>query len=718
MATLKRAKTPTRLQMEAVECGAAALAIILEYHGSFIPLERLREECGISRDGSKASNIVKAARRLGFEAKGYRKSPEDLKEIEGPVILHWQFVHFLVLEGFGRGGKVYLNDPAMGPRTITEEELDQAFTGVVLTFKPKPDYVPQGKRPSALPSMLERLKGSHVDLLFIFLVSLALVVPALVIPIFTRIFVDEVMIQGSENWFRPLLAAMLVVSAVQALLVWLKSRYLLRLSLKLSISMSAKFLWHTLFLPSRFFSQRHAGDIVSRVRINDRLAQMLSATLIKTILDFVLVAFYGALMLYYDWFLTLTTGTIVAFNIVAVRVVSRKRVDMSLRTQQEQGRLSGIAMSGLRLIETYKASGQEDDFFSEWAGQYTKVMNAEQKVALLTQVMQSVPMLLSLLSTIAVLVLGAMRVVDGALTPGMLVAFQALMIGFIRPIGALVNFTATWQVFQGDLARLNDVMIGDKDPNIDELPPHEDEMAIRLKGHVEISELSFGYNPLSPPLLEGFHLQLNPGGRVALVGGSGSGKSTVARVIVGLYRPWKGEIIFDGTPRNKLSRLLITNSVAMVDQEIFLFEGTVRSNLTMWNPTISEATIIQAARDACIHDDIMALSDGYDAMIQEGGRNFSGGQRQRLEIARALCLNPTILVLDEATSALDPETEKHIDRNLRRRGCTCIIVAHRLSTIRDSDEILVLSRGRVVERGDHNQLMAANNHYAALIEAG
>ena len=704
--------------MEGVECGAAALGIVLEYHDTYVPLERLRQECGVSRDGSKASNIVKAARGYGLESKGFRKSPESLKELNFPVILHWQFIHFVVLEGFGRKGAVYLNDPATGPRKITEEELDEAFTGVVLTFKPGPDYVPGGKRPSAIPSLAKRLKNSQYDLLFIFLASLFLVLPALVIPIFSRVFVDEVLIQQSADWLKPLLVAMVVVALVQGTLIWLKERYLLRLSLKLSITMSSRFLWHTLRLPIRFFYQRFAGDIVTRVQINDALARILSERLIAMILDFIVVAFYGALMLYYDWQLTLVVVAISCINILALRFVSRQRVDMSIRIQQDKGKLLGLSMAGLQLIETFKASGQEDDFFSMWAGQYTKVINFEQKMALLTQVMGVVPKLLATLSTVAVLTLGALRVMDGHLTPGMLVAFQALMLGFIGPISKLVNFVSIWEVFQGDLNRLNDVLGYETDAGItDDVPESLEESTPRLDGHIEIRDIHFGYNPLAPALIKGLDIQLRPGSRVALVGGSGSGKSTVAKVVTGLFQPWQGGIYFDGKARSTIPRQLLVSSLAMVDQDIFLFEGTVRENLALWNPTVSDLQMIQAAKDACIHDDISELKGGYDAHIEEGGRNFSGGQRQRMEIARALCSNPSILVLDEATSALDPETEKQIDRNIRRRGCTCLIVAHRLSTVRDCDEIIVLDRGAVVERGTHELLREQNGAYALLIQA-
>jgi NHLM bacteriocin system ABC transporter peptidase/ATP-binding protein len=703
--------------MEASECGAAALAMVLDFHGSYIPLERLRVECGVSRDGSKASNIVKAARRFGMEAKGFRKSPDDLRHLPMPAIIHWNFNHFLVLEGFGKKGKVYLNDPGQGPREITEEELDQAFTGVVLTFEPVEDFTPGGSRPSMIPSLLARLKGSEDGLAFVLLASILLVVPGLIIPIFGKVFVDDILIAQKTSWLKPLLLGMAATAIARGVLTWMKERYLLRLSMKLSISMSGQFLWHVLRLPVGFFSARFPGDLATRVQINDRLAHMISGRLAATILDLILVVFYGILMLAFDPVLTGIVVFFASLNILALRFVSRKRVDLSLRVQQERGKLMGVAMSGLQMIESLKASGAEDDFFAKWSGYHAKSLNADQRLAVTSLIVGAVPGMLSTLNTAAILGIGALRVMDGELTMGMLVAFQSLMGSFMGPITGLVSFADQLQIFQGDLSRLDDVLGNEQDSQIQ--GDHEGTLErSRLDGSLTIAGLRFGYSPLAPPLVDGFDLHLDPARRVALVGGSGSGKSTIAKLVGGLLIPWEGDILFDGETRSEVPRALLTSSVAMVDQDIFLFEGTVRENLTMWDDTVSEAEIVQAAKDACIHDDITALPGGYDAQIQEGGRNFSGGQRQRLEIARALCSNPSLVILDEATSALDSETEKRVDANLRRRGCTCLIVAHRLSTIRDADEIIVLNRGKVVERGSHDQLKDTGGHYADLVLAG
>jgi NHLM bacteriocin system ABC transporter peptidase/ATP-binding protein len=709
----KRVKTPTRLQMEAAECGSAALGIVLEYHGSYVPLEKLRGECGVSRDGSKASNVVKAARKYGMDSKGWRREPEQVYGLEMPVILHWNFNHFLVLEGFHKG-KAFLNDPAMGPRSVTLAEFDQAFTGVVLTFQPNDDFVPTGKKPSAIPSLMSRLRGSKDALLFVILAGIALIVPGLVIPVFSKIFVDDILVAGKQDWLRPLLLAMAVTVFVQAFLVWLRERYLLLLSMKLSITMSGQFLWHVLRLPIRFFEARFPGDIANRIQSNDSVAGLLSGQLATTVLDGILVVFYCALMFCYDVWLTVVSIAIASINIVLLRWIARRRVDLALRVQVERGKLMGVAMSGLTMIESLKASGAENDFFAKWGGHHAKLSNAQQRMAVLARSMGTISPLLMTLNTVVILGVGSLRVMDGHMTMGMLVAYQALVAAFLAPINGLIRFADAAQNLQGDLSQLDDVL---NHQEADHLRSSDGERIskARLEGRLGLHCVSFGYNPLAPALIDNLELSLTPGSRVALVGGSGSGKSTVAKLVCGLEEPWSGQILFDGKGRGELPRRQLTASLAAVSQEIFLFEGSVRENLTMWDETIPESRIVQAAKDACIHDDILAIPGGYDGYLQEGGRNLSGGQRQRLEIARALCGMPTLLVLDEATSALDPETEMRVDQNIRRRGCTCLIVAHRLSTIRDCDEIIVLDRGKVVERGTHESLRDAQGQYAQLV---
>lgn len=754
---MTRVKTPTVLQMEAVECGAAALSIVLSYYGRIVPLEELRAACGVSRDGAKASSIVKVARNYGLNAKGYRKEPADLRALNLPLIVFWNFNHFLVVEGFAKNGHVYLNDPASGPRTVTAAEFDQSFTGVVLTFEPGADFQPGGERPNLLKSLHRRLPGSETALTYVVLAGLALVIPGVIIPNFIRIFVDDILVKGLDHWLMPLIASMMLIMLVNGLLTWLQELYLLRLETKLALTSASRFFWHVLRLPIEFFDQRYAGDIGSRVAINDRVARLLSDELATTMVNMMTVLFYVILMLQYSISLTMIGLLVVGLNLVALHFVSRQRVDASRKSVQEEGKLMGAAMGGLQNIEMLKASGTDSEFFARWAGYHAKLLNADQQLAIYNHWLSVLPPFLSTVNLTLILTIGGLQVIEGQITMGMLMAFYSLMTSFMTPFNRLMDMGSVLQEVEGDLNRLDDVLRYPVDKPFaadaftpsqrntlleafQESPPptspeeqptdHSTQttdfsdrlvrfsLTRKFGGRIEIRNLTFGYNKLGPPLIENFNLTLEPGSRVALVGGSGSGKSTIASLVTGLYEPWSGQILFDGWPRHEVHRRVLYSSVAMVNQTIFLFEGTVKENLTMWDDKTPETNIIQAGKDAAIHEVIAARPGGYDSYVAENGQNFSGGQRQRLEIARGLINNPTVLVLDEATSALDPLTEKLIDENLRRRGCTCLIVAHRLSTIRDCDEIIVLERGQVIQRGTHQQMYRKKDSpYAKLIQA-
>jgi NHLM bacteriocin system ABC transporter peptidase/ATP-binding protein len=715
----KPVRSPTVLQMEAVECGAAALGIVLAHYGRWVSLEELRIACGVSRDGSKASNMVKAARQYGLEAKGYKREPQSLRSVKPPMILHWNFNHFVVLDGFLGKGRVRLNDPAGGPREITEEELDQAFTGVVMTFQPGSGFERRGEPPRLIPALRRRLTGSRAALAFVLLAGLALVIPGMVVPVFSKVFVDSVLLENRRDWLPPLLLAMTLAALLTGALTWLQQSYLLRLETRMAVGGSSRFLWHVLRLPMEFFTQRYAGDISSRVAINDRVAQLLSRDLATNALGALMIVFFAALLFRYDAVLTLVGIAVVSLNVAALRYVSRKRVDGNRRLVQDQGKLMGTAIGGLQTIETLKATGGESDLFTRWAGYQAKVVNGRQELERYTQVLDAVPPLLSAVNTALILGIGGLRVINGDLSLGGLVAFQLLMAAFIAPVNRLVSLGGRLQMVEGDMNRLDDVLRYRIDPSVGSGPVEApDERApVKLTGRLELRDVSFGYSRLDPPLIENFNLTLAPGSRVALVGGSGSGKSTLSRLVTGLYQPWSGEILFDGRLRSEIPPGVLTNSLASVDQNVFLFEGSVRENLTLWDATIPLPEVVAAAKDACIHEDVAARPGGYESPVEEGGANWSGGQRQRLEIARALVGRPTLLVLDEATSALDPTTEQRIDEALRRRGCTCLIVAHRLSTIRDADEIIVLERGKVVQRGTHDELKGVEGPYARLISA-
>jgi NHLM bacteriocin system ABC transporter peptidase/ATP-binding protein len=713
----RRVRTPTILQMEAVECGAAALAMVLAYFGRWVPLEELRQECGVSRDGSKANNVLRAARKYGLESKGYKYSDlEKLYELEFPAILFWNFNHFVVLDGF-KGDKVFLNDPAQGPREISMTELDGSYSGVVLTFKPGPEFKKGGASPQMLPALRRRLVGSEGPLLYTILCGLLLVIPGLIIPTFTRIFIDDYLLAGQAWLVKPLLWAMAATVVVHGLLTWLQKHALLRLETKLALVTSSRFFTHILQLPAAYFGQRFSGEIGSRVMINDRVAQMVSGRLAGMVIDSLMTVFYAALMFVYDVTLTLVVIGIALLNIAAIKLAARARIDGSRRLMQDRGKLTGVSMNGIQMIETIKATGSEAEFFSRWAGYYAKTINNEQFLQVLSQISTAVPPLVQTMSTGAVLVLGGMKVMSGELTIGMLVAYQTLLSSFTRPLNAFVQFGSDMQELQADMNRLDDVLRYPADPQYKQTREalKFDPKVVKLSGHVELRNITFGYSPLDKPLVEDFNLVVQPGKRVAFVGASGSGKSTAAKLISGLFQPWSGEVLFDGVPRTQIPRDLIANSLAVVDQEVFLFGGTVTENVSMWDSTIPVQRISRAARDAAIDDVVEAREGGYASRVQEGGGNYSGGQCQRLEITRSLVGEPTILILDEATSALDPATEQHIDESLRRRGCTCIIIAHRLSTVRDADEIIVMERGKIVQRGTHEDMKDVDGPYQRLM---
>ena len=722
MALINRVRTPTLLQMEAVECGAAALGIILGYYGRIVPLAELRQDCGVSRDGSKASNMLKAARSYGMQAKGFKKQLAQLQELRPPYIVFWNFNHFLVVEGFSQE-RVYLNDPAVGPRSVSLQEFDEAYTGVSLVMEPGADFKKGGRKPSIILALLDRLRGAAGAILYCVLAGFLLVIPGLAIPIFSQVFVDNILVEGRSDWLRPLILGMSLTLVLRGLLTWLQLQYLRQVKIKLSVAMSSRFLWHILRLPVGFYAQRFAGEISNRVSINNKVASVLSGQLATTVIDTVMVIFYAVVMFTYDRVLTVIGILFAAVNVFTLQWVSRQRVDTNMRLVQDQGKVAGVGIAALQSMETLKASALESDFFSRWAGYYTKAINAQQELGVTNQTLGILPSLLTSLTDLLILVVGGLRVMDGYLSIGMLVAFGSLMQSFQSPVNSLVSFGSTLQELEGDLNRLDDVLRNPTDPQLQPRSREEDKTNLtpssyfRLQGAVELRNVTFGYSPVDAPLIENFSCTLKPGQRVALVGGSGCGKSTIAKLVCGLYEPWQGEIILDGKPKNQIPRAVLTNSIAMVEQEIFLFGGTVRDNLTLWDSTVPDSQLVRSCIDAAIHEVILAIPGGYGGELMEGAANLSGGQRQRLEIARALVNNPAILVMDEATSALDAETEKIIDQNLRRRGCSCIIVAHRLSTIRDCDEIIVLERGKVVQRGTHEELWRVDGAYSRLLRS-
>ncbi|MEA2801218.1 MAG: hypothetical protein QOE49_1313 [Rhodospirillaceae bacterium] len=711
----QRIRTPTVLQMEATECGAACLGMVLAYHGRWVPLDELRNACGVSRDGSRANNMLRAARSYGLDAKGWRVEPEVLADNPLPAIAFWEFNHFVVVEGVDRTG-VWLNDPASGPRHVSHAEFDESFIGVLLTFTPTPAFRREGNAPRLWSATLRQLASARPALLFLLITAVLALLPAVAAPAALKIFVDDVLVRGLEGWLRPLLVGIVFAALLQGVLSWLQGHAMARLQLALGASFGLQFFRHLLSLPTTFFAQRYAGDLASRADAATETGRSLRQQIVGAVSAALVVVFQIALMLLYDPLLTTIGVGIAVANAAILQLVARARLDGTRRVLREAARLAAVSVGGIQAIETLKASGLEQDFFGRWSGLQARLINARTRLQVTDIWTNAAPLLLASLGSAAVLWLGALRAMQGDMTIGSLVAFQSLLMGFFGPVATLVGIAANLRSLRAALERAHDVIDAPPDPALSQRPV-DGENEGRLSGAAELRGVTFGYSPLEEPLIRDFDLVLRPGARIAVVGVSGSGKSTVARLVAGLLTPWTGELRFDGQPLATRSRAVVAASLGFVEQHIALFQGTVRENITLWDTTLSDMEILAASRDACVHDTIVARLGGYDGAVTERGADFSGGEAQRLEIARALVHRPSLLILDEATASLDPMIEQRVLDNIRRRGCTILIIAHRLSTVRDCDEIIVLERGRLVQRGRHEELLAQGGAYADLIRS-
>ena len=712
----QRVKTPTILQMEAVECGAASLAMVLAYYGKGLPLERLRQECGVTRDGVNAKNILRAARRLGCVAKGFAGQPDVLRKKEYPLILFWEFNHFVVMEGV-EDDTVYLNDPALGRRTVPWAEFLTSYTGVYLNIRPGQEFQPEGRPYSVVKVIAEKLAEDKWAVLFMLLLGLCMIVPGLAVPVMNQIFIDDIFSAKHPEWTYKLFFAMAAAAVLSGALAGMRAAVLTHWQKKLTLADSSSFFWHVLRLPVAFFQQRFAADVASRIQFNESNAEVLSGQAATALLDFFVALFYLVLLVQYSVPLTLVGVSVSLVDWAVLLYMRRNMTDLMMHIQQEKGKEYGVLMNGLMMIESVKSAGSEGDLFAKWAGYAAKARIAKQEMQLWSMKLRLLPTLLAGLSGALVITIGGFSIMDGMMTAGVYTAVNSLLAKFHEPIQKILALSDTIRTTEMQMQRLDDV----RRYPIDSLNYPDETQKItftgaRLSGAVELRDVSFGYSPLDPPLIEHFDLSLEPGRWAAVVGASGSGKSTLAKIVSGLYEEWSGEVLFDGVKRREIPRAVLVNSIATVDQEVFQISGTVRENISMFDRFVPKSDIVQAAQDACIHDDILRLAGEYEAEVAEGGLNFSGGQRQRMEIARALAGNPSIMVLDEATSAIDPMTEQKVLENIRRRGCTCLIVAHRLSTIRDADEIIVLEKGKVAERGKHRELMQHDGPYRRLIE--
>lgn len=709
----KVAKVPVVMQMEALECGAASLCMILAYYGKWLPLEQVRADCGVSRDGSSAKNIVKAARTYGLKAAGYRMEPAGLRAIVLPAIIHYNFNHFVVLNGFKKD-KAVLNDPVRGTVEVTLEELDKAFTGIVLKFEKTENFHPEGKPQSVIGFAKKRLKGTLQPFVFIVLTGVLTALAGIVPPLFSQVFMDNILSVKNPQWLFSFLGAMTLTLIFQFTVGLIEAVYWLRIEGQFAITANAEFMWHVLRLPVEFFSQRFAGDIVSRQVSNQEIAGTLIHQLAPVLMNGCLLVIYLSIMIKYSVLLTIIGVVAALLNILMMRITAKKQVNLSRTVMTSGGKLAGATMSGIEMIETIKAAGAEQGFFERWAGYYARQHNAKVEIERFTQYFNAIPSLLQQIANITILMAGVYMILDGMFTIGMLIAFQGFLSSFLLPVNQLIGVGQSFITMRSSMERVEDVL--NYQPDVD-----DDGQTVltegKLSGTVVMNNITFGYSKMAEPLIKDFSISIKPGASVAFVGGSGSGKSTLAKLVAGLYEPWNGEILFDGKKREQIANYTFKSSVAMVDQDITLFEDTVANNIRMWDSSIEDFAVILAARDADIHDTIVSRTNGYAHIIKEGGKNFSGGQRQRIEIARILAQEPTVIILDEATSALDARTEEKVMKNIRNIGASCIVIAHRLSTIRDCDEIVVLDHGVVVERGTHEELYVKGGKYTQLVSS-
>ncbi len=710
-----RARVPVVMQMEALECGAACLTMVMAYYGKWVPLEQVRLDCGVSRDGSNAKNVLIAARSYGFEAHGFRCELNALREkITCPCIIHWNFNHFVVLDGF-KGNYVWLNDPARGEVRVSMEEFDRSFTGICLEIQPGPDFQPGGKPKSTMEFARKRLSGAGTAIAFVLLGTVIGSLFGVINPIFSRFFMDRLLAGENRELLMPFLILMALMGAAQVATSWVEAVYSLKINGKMAVIGNSSYMWKVLHMPMEFFSQRMAGDILQRKGTNASIAATLVNTITPLLMNTVMMFVYLFIMLRYSVSLTMLGIMTIVLNMIVSRIISRKRVNITRVQMRDAGKLSATTLSGIQMVETIKASGAENGFFQKWAGYQASVNSQEMRYTKIGQFLGSIPVVLSTIANSAVMILGVYFVMQGSFTLGMIQMFQGFLGAFMSPATMLISAGQTMQEMRTDMERVEDVMQYPEDKCFSVDGKAENEDYSKLSGEIELKNVTFGYSRLAEPLIRDFSMHMKPGSRVAFVGSSGCGKSTLSKLISGLYQPWSGEVLFDGKPLSEIDRSVFTGSVAVVDQDITLFEDTIANNIRMWDDTIEDFEMILAARDAQIYDDILAREGGFYGKLCEGGRDLSGGQRQRIEIARVLAQDPSVIIMDEATSALDARTEYELVKAVKNRGITCIVIAHRLSTIRDCDEIIVLDRGRVVERGTHDELYARGGYYAELI---
>lgn len=712
-----RVKTPTVIQMEQTECGAASLSIMMAYYGYYLTAEEARRACGVSRDGSKAINIVKAARNYGMEAAGSNLDIEELGTVTVPFIIFWNFNHFLVVEGYSKN-KVYINDPMSGPRPITWEEFDKGYTGIVIELTPGPQFKPSGNpEASGVPLLLQKLGKNKQPFVYITCVTLALTVPKISLPIFTKIFIDQVLINNQQELFKIVLLAITFITITSVLLTWLQKRVLNKFNKKLTIVNMAKFMWHLFHIPIHYFQQRSSGDIVERSSISDKVADIFARDIIQAGVGLLEMGFIFIVIFLQSTQLGFALLSILCVYCIAIQLSNKKCSDLALSYAQDAGHLEAVQTSGLQIIESIKVAALEQHFFNQWVSFFTKFSKKQLRIMKMRTLITALPEALNLIFTIIIICYGSFLVMLGKITIGTVVAVQALIASFLMPFNTFSLFLAKLKQLKGDMARLSDVIDTKIDPHFADDPQFiNGPPAKKSKIALRIRDLSFGYSPLEPPILSNFSMDVYAGQRVAIVGRSGSGKSSLAKLICGLGTPRSGNIKLHNIPLKKWSRLGLSKYIAYVDQRTLFFSASLRDNLTLWDNNISDDKIHSVLEQLGMYELIMERG-GLGLFLTEGSNNFSGGQRQCIELARALLHEPQLLILDEATSALDPNWEAQIYQNLQSARCTILNITHRLSTVKDSDKIYVLDEGELVQEGNHHELILCEGLYKDLMAA-
>ena len=706
------ARVPLVMQMESLECGAAALAMIMHYFRKWIPLAQVRVDCGISMNGSNAKNILRAARNYGMAARAWRVEPESLlAEGPFPCILHWGFNHFVVLCGF-QGRRAVINDPARGCIRVEWDEFDRQFTGVCLIFFPGEDFVPSGSPRSFLYYAKEHLRGCRRAVLFLMLITAVSSLLGLIKPLFVRVFLDRLLTGQNPEWLQPFMMLFVLFALVCLAVSWITAIFSLRLQGALDARGSSAYLRKVLRLPTQFFDQRLSADIADRQAASAEIADTLVKICAPLAVQSVTMAVCLAVMIRYSPMLSLISAGAFLLNLLVSAAAAVRRVNITRVQQLEGAKLSAAAVSGITMIETIKAGGAENAFFARWAGYQAGVNTQSVSYTLMNHVTGAVLRLITTTANLAVLGIGVMLVLRGWFTAGMVIAFQGFLSVFMGPAFSLIAAGQTMQEMIGKMERLDDVMSHEEDPVF--AAGEKKSGKEKLSGLIELKHVTFGYTPFEKPVISDFSMTVKPGQKIAVFGRTGCGKTTLARLIAGLYLPWSGTISFDSMLPQEIDRGLFAGSVSFIDQDTVFFEDTIAQNIRLWDDSIEDSEMERAARDAGIYDEIAAREGGFQHVLQAGGKEFSGGQRQCLEIARALCCQPGIVIMDEATSALDVQTESKIMRAVRARGITLIVIAHRLSAIRDCDKIIVLDEGHAVEQGTHEELISRGGVYAAL----